>query len=133
MESGNSRARQPRSRWIYARIAAVLPLSIGNRHAKMSSLNLRRARDRRINGFVLVMMVAGLPLTGAATAQGPATAAQAIPDKPDTGQAGSKAGAKPVAAVPANVENAVVKVFSTLRYPDPFKPWTKQAAAARPQ
>jgi S1-C subfamily serine protease len=30
-------------------------------------------------------------------------------------------------AVPANVENAVVKVFSTLRYPDPFKPWTKQA------
>jgi S1-C subfamily serine protease len=31
------------------------------------------------------------------------------------------------AAVPANVENAVVKVFSTLRYPDPFKPWTKQA------
>ena len=27
--------------------------------------------------------------------------------------------------MPANVENAVVKVFSTLRYPDPFKPWTK--------
>lgn len=24
-------------------------------------------------------------------------------------------------------ENAVVKVFSTLRYPDPFRPWTKQA------
>jgi hypothetical protein len=94
----------------------------------MSSLNLRRARDRRINGFVLVMIVAGLPLTAAAaTAQGPATAAQAVPDKPDTSQAGSKAGGKPVAAVPANVENAVVKVFSTLRYPDPFKPWTKQA------
>ena len=33
----------------------------------------------------------------------------------------------PAPAVPANVENAVVKVFSTLRYPDPFKPWTKQA------
>ncbi len=25
------------------------------------------------------------------------------------------------------VENSVVKVFSTLRYPDPYKPWTKQA------
>ena len=25
------------------------------------------------------------------------------------------------------IENSVVKVFSTLRYPDPFKPWTKQA------
>jgi S1-C subfamily serine protease len=33
----------------------------------------------------------------------------------------------PTAPVPANVENAVVKVFSTLRYPDPFKPWTKQS------
>ena len=28
---------------------------------------------------------------------------------------------------PANIENSVVKVFSTMRYPDPFKPWTKQA------
>ena len=25
------------------------------------------------------------------------------------------------------VENAVVKVFATVRYPDPYKPWTKQA------
>ncbi len=25
------------------------------------------------------------------------------------------------------MENAVVKVFSTVRYPDPYKPWTKQA------
>jgi len=32
-------------------------------------------------------------------------------------------------AEPANpgIENAVVKVFSTLRYPDPFRPWSKQA------
>jgi S1-C subfamily serine protease len=33
--------------------------------------------------------------------------------------------AQPV--VNANIENSVVKVFSTMRYPDPFKPWTKQA------
>jgi S1-C subfamily serine protease len=26
-----------------------------------------------------------------------------------------------------NIENSVVKVFSTVRHPDPFKPWTKQA------
>ncbi|RXK54935.1 serine protease [Oleiharenicola lentus] len=25
------------------------------------------------------------------------------------------------------VENSVVKIFATMRYPDPFKPWTKQA------
>ncbi len=27
----------------------------------------------------------------------------------------------------AGLENSVVKVFSSMRYPDPFKPWTKQA------
>ena len=31
----------------------------------------------------------------------------------------------PVAS-PAVVENSVVKIFSTARYPDPYKPWTKQ-------
>lgn len=37
--------------------------------------------------------------------------------------------AQPPAAqdAPSRVENAVVKVFSTLRLPDPVKPWTKQA------
>jgi len=30
---------------------------------------------------------------------------------------------------PASIETSVVKVFSTMRYPDPFKPWTKQAPA----
>jgi S1-C subfamily serine protease len=38
------------------------------------------------------------------------------------------AGARvPASAAAANIENSVVKVFSTMRYPDPFKPWTKQA------
>jgi S1-C subfamily serine protease len=27
------------------------------------------------------------------------------------------------------IENSVVKVFATMRYPDPFRPWTKQAPA----
>ncbi len=31
------------------------------------------------------------------------------------------------ADVAPNIENSVVKVFSTVRHPDPFKPWTKQA------
>jgi S1-C subfamily serine protease len=30
-------------------------------------------------------------------------------------------------AEPPALENSVVKIFSTMRYPDPFKPWTKQA------
>jgi S1-C subfamily serine protease len=35
------------------------------------------------------------------------------------------AGAHPAAAA-APIENSVVKVFATMRYPDPFKPWSKQ-------
>ena len=31
------------------------------------------------------------------------------------------------AVQPADVETSVVKVFSTVRYPDPYRPWTKQA------
>jgi S1-C subfamily serine protease len=31
------------------------------------------------------------------------------------------------APIPANLGNAVVKVFATLRLPDPYRPWTKQA------
>jgi S1-C subfamily serine protease len=45
-------------------------------------------------------------------------------------QAPTGGGAGPAAAAPAiapNIENAVVKVFSTLRGPDPFKPWSKAA------
>jgi S1-C subfamily serine protease len=35
--------------------------------------------------------------------------------------------AAPAGAIPANLGNAVVKVFATLRLPDPYRPWTKQA------
>ena len=31
------------------------------------------------------------------------------------------------AASSGTIENSVVKVFATVRYPDPYKPWTKQA------
>src|ERR1700744_1499392 len=31
------------------------------------------------------------------------------------------------ASEPPAIENSVVKIFATMRYPDPFKPWTKQA------
>lgn len=50
--------------------------------------------------FVRVMLLAGLSVCVAANAAKPA---------------------------PANLENSVVKIFSTVRYPDPARPWTKQA------
>src|SRR5665213_2508965 len=31
------------------------------------------------------------------------------------------------AATGGGVENSVVKIFSTMRYPDPYRPWTKQS------
>src|SRR5471030_2778967 len=37
------------------------------------------------------------------------------------------AAARPTADSASSIENSVVKVFATMRYPDPFKPWTKQA------
>src|SRR6202051_2283554 len=40
----------------------------------------------------------------------------------------STARAADVDPAPA-IENSVVKVFATMRYPDPFKPWSKQAPA----
>jgi S1-C subfamily serine protease len=61
----------------------------------------------------LVILYCGLALSlTLATAQEKSTAvpASAVPDAPT-----------------ALVENSVVKIFSTIRYPDPFKPWTKQA------
>ena len=33
----------------------------------------------------------------------------------------------PQAESSASIENSVVKIFSTVRYPDVSKPWTKQA------
>jgi S1-C subfamily serine protease len=40
---------------------------------------------------------------------------------------GVAAAAHPPGNLAAPIENSVVKVFATMRYPDPFKPWTKQA------
>ena len=48
------------------------------------------------------------------------------PDKKEDAAPAETATA-PADTIPSDVENAVVKVFSTMRYPDPSRPWTKQA------
>ncbi len=50
----------------------------------------------------------------------------ATPEEPTPAATPSASPAAPAPAKSSVVENAVVKVFSTVRYPDPFKPWTKQ-------
>ena len=62
--------------------------------------------------FLKRLTLAGLCLLGAMNAAAPAR-----------GAATRAAEAQPA----PSIENAVVKIFATMRYPDPFKPWTKQA------
>jgi len=72
-------------------------------------------------GWATAVLSATLP--AGAAAQEPPPSLQ-----PPQAEAGADAPAAPTTnAIPGNVENAVVKVFATMRYPDPFKPWTKQA------
>ena len=40
---------------------------------------------------------------------------------------GTAASATPAPKPDATIENSVVKVFASVRYPDPYRPWTKQA------
>ncbi len=70
--------------------------------------------------FAVVLTVLSL-----ATAAPRLTAAEETALEPGSAKAGSATdNAKPETNA---VENAVVKVFSTMRYPDPYKPWAKQA------
>jgi S1-C subfamily serine protease len=101
----------------------------------MTRLNPRCIRSRRLSNFLSMLLGVAIPAllsvthaavaqTGATQTPAPETQGAATPTPPPASKTPSP---KPVAAVPSNVENAVVKVFSTLRYPDPFRPWTKQA------
>ncbi len=55
------------------------------------------------------------------------TAAAQDSAAPAADSAATAASAPAAEAVPAGVERSVVKVFTTVRYPDPFRPWTKQS------
>jgi S1-C subfamily serine protease len=101
----------------------------------MTRLNLPCTRNGRLSVLSTLFWTLALlgPVSAAQAAaarsdQADAPAAQTETPAAPAPRSSSKAGSpKVVAAVPTNVENAVVKVFSTLRYPDPFRPWTKQA------
>jgi S1-C subfamily serine protease len=91
---------------------------------------MTRPNLRRLSALPLVLLA--LPLLAAASGSHASAAEKGTAVQEGAAPSGSAAttgsgSSKTVAAVPANVENAVVKVFSTLRYPDPFKPWTKQS------
>ena len=60
------------------------------------------------------------------SASSPAAGAAEAPSKNDSPAAAAGATAEPTPAIAHDAENAVVKVFATMRYPDLFRPWTKQ-------
>ena len=66
------------------------------------------------SGVLTFLASSALALTGLAADPAPASA-PAAPAVAAAERSGS------------GVENSVVKVFSTARYPDPYRPWTKQA------
>lgn len=61
--------------------------------------------------LAFVALACGL---GMARAEGGASGPPAVTDRSPSDEVGKR------------IEDAVVQVFSTVRYPDPFKPWTKQ-------
>jgi S1-C subfamily serine protease len=56
-------------------------------------------------------------------------AAVSAQEQAEAPQAASAAAVAAPSSIPSDVANAVVKVFSTMRYPDPSRPWTKQASS----
>jgi S1-C subfamily serine protease len=76
------------------------------------------ARCHRV--VAALLLVAGLALPPITVGVAAPESAAAKPEAPTNSAA-------PAEAKSDAVENSVVKVFSTVRYPDPYKPWTKQA------
>jgi S1-C subfamily serine protease len=74
--------------------------------------------DRRRAAVRLLLIAALAVLQSAARV----SAAEA-----DTTSSAAPAISTPVESKSDPVANSVVKIFSTMRYPDPYKPWTKQA------
>jgi len=79
----------------------------------------------------IACLAAAMGATLPVLAQPPATVSNPVsPDAvpaPVSSPSAAASRPAPAAAIPANLENSVVKVFSTLRRPDPYKPWTKAA------
>ena len=69
----------------------------------------------QLNGVVFAFLLSALPATR--------LEAQATSDETKAPPAAAGGVTEPKTN---SVENSVVKVFATVRYPDPFKPWTKE-------
>ncbi len=90
----------------------------------LASVNPVRAQDAAVPAAPAVPVAPVAP-----TAPAP-TATPAVPFTLGLSAAPAPApepSATPAPKPDAAVENSVVKIFATVRYPDPYRPWTKQA------
>ncbi len=84
-------------------------------------MSTRSAILKRIaSAWLAALLLVGASTTGRAASDADASTA--------TAAAAATAAAEPAEAA-GNIGAAVVKVFATIRYPDPTKPWAKQAPA----
>ncbi len=86
----------------------------------------------RFSGAPVALVLSLLVFAGRLVADSPApdkaaTAPITTPAVVGTPEAAPAKTETPPAPKPDPVENSVVKIFATMRAPDPFKPWTKQA------
>jgi len=96
---------------------------------------MNRFRQPSFPGILWLAAIAAAAAasTGATTAAATATAAGAATSTTfanavaTSAVAAGGATARQQSDAAPSIESSVVKVFSTLRHPDPFKPWTKQA------
>jgi S1-C subfamily serine protease len=79
---------------------------------------------RRARSCLAIVAILIASLAAHAQAANGGAAPDAAPDA-----ANPAAGSDPSARISERVEGAVVKIFSTMRYPDVGRPWTKQAPA----
>ena len=81
--------------------------------------------DRRLLAALLLFWIA---VAGCASGQVPAIPETAVPGAPGTSAANPPAASTTTLAAKGDTaENSVVKIFCTARFPDVYKPWTKQS------
>jgi S1-C subfamily serine protease len=80
---------------------------------------MSHSADKKKEAMKIVRIAAAVAIAAASLA------AQAQESSQGGGQGSAPAAPATVPAASPAVENSVVKIFSTLRRPDPFKPWTK--------
>ncbi|HVU15591.1 MAG TPA: trypsin-like peptidase domain-containing protein [Candidatus Didemnitutus sp.] len=90
-------------------------------------MNFVPSSARAIGAGLSLLVFAGSPLHAADVGKAAAPVAAPAPTPAPSPAAVSAATPAPNPPIDHSVENAVVKVFSTMRYPDSFRPWTKQA------